>query len=79
MENTYANDLKKLKKHLNSVYERFGKVFGLGQRNFMNLRSAVNPSIEEVKKLVQILVDNSRRCEIFLLTQICSRYFCSDN
>ena len=61
LENTWGNDCHNIRKHLNLNVNRFGPVKKLGQRRFLQLYHACQPTIQEIRKLNDILVFNSRR------------------
>lgn len=67
IENTYANDMKDIQNHLNTNAKRFGSVKKLGQHRFLQLHSACNPIILELKEFSDILVRASLR---YILNQV---------
>lgn len=58
IESTFGNSSHNLRTHFNQLSEKNGSTQKLGQRRFETLKSALNPSIEELQQLVNILVSN---------------------
>jgi hypothetical protein len=61
MENTFGNDTSDIRSHYKKMNTLFGKIPNLGMRRFEQLRSALNPTIEELEELIDILVTISKR------------------
>jgi hypothetical protein len=61
VENTWGNDTRDIRCHLQSNVKEFGAVKKLGQRRFLQLHAACNPAIDEIRALTDILVANSRK------------------
>jgi hypothetical protein len=63
IENTFGNDSSNLRKHFQKLKEEFNKKslsWGkIGWNRFQDLRSAMNPTINEIRALTDILVKNS--------------------
>lgn len=57
IENTYGNNTSNLRSHFNQL----DPVHNLGQRRFELLRYALNPTIEELDQIVDILATNSKK------------------
>lgn len=66
IENTYGNDTRSMRDHLKSLKARHGPVKALGSKNFEFLLQCFNPSIEQIKALIDILVTNSNKYLFFL-------------
>ncbi len=64
MENTFANDVRNLRAHFNQMAKKHGYVKKIGQRRFEALRTAWNPTVEELQLLTEILVSASKRYNI---------------
>ncbi len=61
IENTDGNSTKDLRQHFNYLTKTYGCVKKMGQRRFQALRTACNPSLEELQVLCEILVKASKR------------------
>jgi hypothetical protein len=55
LENTYGNDKRDLRKHLKDIYQKFGSIRGLDMDRYTTLRSAFNPSIDEILEICSLL------------------------
>jgi hypothetical protein len=55
LENTYENDKRDLRKLLKDIYQKFGSIRGLGMDRYTTLRSAFNPSIDEILAICSLL------------------------
>ncbi len=61
IENTYGNNTREIRTHLNHLAKLYGKVKKLGQRRFQALKVACNPTLEELQTLCEILVEASKK------------------
>jgi len=58
LETTFGNLTRNLRTHFKQLKEMFGPVKKLGMRRFEQLRSAFNPTIEELKEISSIFKHN---------------------
>ena len=61
LENTDGNNTKDIRTHFKHITKTYGKVKKLGMRHFQALRTAHNPSLDELQVLCDILVKASKR------------------
>jgi hypothetical protein len=55
IENTWENDKRSLKKHFRDISEKYGSVKGMCLDRYLSLRSAFNPSIQEILDICGLL------------------------
>jgi hypothetical protein len=55
VENTMANDNRNMRKHFQKVKGMYGGVFGLGSDRFATLLANLQPSIEDLQRICQLL------------------------
>jgi hypothetical protein len=55
IENTWGNDKRNLKKHFRDISEKYGSVKGMCLDRYLSLRSAFNPSIQEILDICDLL------------------------
>jgi hypothetical protein len=55
IENSYGNDTRNLREHYKNIKLQFGEIRGMGLDRFETLWRALNPSIEEIRQICDIL------------------------
>jgi hypothetical protein len=55
IENSFGNDTRNLREHYKSIKLQFGEIRGMGLDRFETLWRALNPSIEEIRQICDIL------------------------
>lgn len=59
MEDTAGNNNRSIRYHFNHVVKEIGPVNKLGMKRFETLRPNFNPTLQELKKIVDVLMENS--------------------
>lgn len=68
IENSYANDTTNIRSHLKKLKKSFQFPFGI--RRFQSLKLAFQPTIDEIRKIIELLKENIERYIFFYLLLI---------
>lgn len=61
IEGTYGNNNTILPEHFQFVKKNYGSVFKLGNRRFQKIFGCLDPTIEEIKELCDMISESSQK------------------